>query len=83
MHYYKKKYPILISTDDRAMMCCSLSDEYVRVACTLDLNPQEIFNLSYSTTEYICKNLTADEKLHIFNKFHEFAKSQNLTFELF
>ncbi|VIO94943.1 Adenosine/AMP deaminase family protein [Brugia malayi] len=79
MHYYEKKHPILISTDDRAMMRCSLSDEYVRAGWALNLNPQEIFNFSYATTKYICKNLTANEKLHIFNQFHKFAKAQSLT----
>uniref|UniRef100_A0A0R3RJ41 A_deaminase domain-containing protein n=1 Tax=Elaeophora elaphi TaxID=1147741 RepID=A0A0R3RJ41_9BILA len=78
-HYFEKKHPILISTDDRAMMCCSLSDEYEHVARALNLDAQEIFNLSYSTTKYICKNLTAGEKLLIFNQFHKFAKTQNLT----
>ncbi|EJD74286.1 hypothetical protein LOAG_18377 [Loa loa] len=81
MHYYKKKYPVLISTDDPTMMCCNLSDEYMRVGRALNLDPQGTFNLSYSTTEYICKNLTADEKLRILGQFQKFTKAYNLILE--
>uniref|UniRef100_A0A8R1TIE1 Uncharacterized protein n=1 Tax=Onchocerca volvulus TaxID=6282 RepID=A0A8R1TIE1_ONCVO len=39
---------------------------------------KKFLNLSFSTTENICKNsLIADEELHLFSKFHEFVKFQN------
>lgn len=60
---------LYFQTDDQAMLCCSLYEEYVHVARTLTLDPQEVFNLSYSTTEYITKNLIVNEKFHISNQF--------------
>ncbi|VDN34739.1 unnamed protein product [Gongylonema pulchrum] len=59
-------------TDDPAMMCSNLTDEYVRVAHALGLQPEEVFELSFSTTDYICKNLKSEERNYILSKFDSF-----------
>lgn len=55
------------------MMCSSLTDEYTRIAYALDLDPEDVFRLSLTGTNYISNCLKPEERAHLMDRFYQFA----------
>lgn len=64
---------VYLQTDNRSLMRCSLTDEYSRIASALSLDPEDVFQLALSATNYMDKFLNPEEKNRILREFHKFA----------
>ncbi|XP_069078469.1 adenosine deaminase-like protein isoform X1 [Pleurodeles waltl] len=52
-YWYKMGHPLALCTDDKGVFATDLSQEYQLAASTFELNPAQIWDLSYKSIKYI------------------------------
>ncbi|XP_078541059.1 N6-Methyl-AMP deaminase [Lissotriton helveticus] len=52
-YWYKMGHPLVLCTDDKGVFATDLSQEYQLAASTFELNPAQIWDLSYKSIDYV------------------------------